>query len=892
MNMNRLLQFGIPPEVIEIWKKSESDSLLPVQAMAVNQYALFEAENLLIQAPTSSGKTFIGEMAAIHTALRMKKVVYLVPLKALAEEKYLNFKKKYESYGLKVIISTRDHRHFDSDLEEGNFSIAFVVYEKLSQLLIRRPERIAELKLVVADELELLSDPERGAGVELLLTRLVQSDCRIIGLSAVIGYAERLATWMNAKLLRYERRPVELRFGVLHEGSFRYRTYNDFTESEERFGDADMGEDSMWGMLSATVTTLASRGESCLIFVKAKHEARHGATMLANIVSEQADEQSIDSLKKLEATSAREILIDTLSSGVAFHSADLMPEERRIVEQGFRGRRFKILVSTSTLAVGLNMPSCNVFIATDKWCYEKNFGMPWKAPILRSEYENMGGRAGRLGTGLPFGRSIILAPSAYDAETLWRRYVEGEREAIQPRLCTESLQDAMLSLVSSSECQTEEALRVFFDQTISGQWVWQEQYTEEEIEQQMRTALCQTIDAGMLTRDEETNRLRATPMGIAVASKGIALSTARAIETWIMNSQYREWDDLDALVAFSLTEDGRTYGVSLYSWEFDQQIYFNEIREHMSDYAHLNDVPLSQICNDISHIYFEDVRGLKVALMMQAWIGGDSMLHIEERYHTMAGQILMAVRQLAWLIDAAAAIATAVGATRDCLERLNQLAFRVVNGVSRDAFPLASIVGPDTSRQALTALAAQGLHTPQALVDVSAGVLEAWMSKEEAKTLRTNAFRVVGKQQNPDATENAGLEKKMNRERLVLTVDPARPDQIRLAGNRVPLQDKQFRLISLLAENVGSCVSYDQIYDDLWGAIIVEQNQIHFQKRKLKKAIIKYAPEFESIITTVPKRGFLLDLSPDQVEVIGSTGTERQLVLGEQESTQELVNSI
>ena len=81
MNMNGLLRYGIPPEIINIWKASESDYLLPVQAMAVGQYGLFENHNLLIQAPTSSGKTFVGEMAAIQTALRRKKVIYLVPLR-------------------------------------------------------------------------------------------------------------------------------------------------------------------------------------------------------------------------------------------------------------------------------------------------------------------------------------------------------------------------------------------------------------------------------------------------------------------------------------------------------------------------------------------------------------------------------------------------------------------------------------------------------------------------------------------------------------------------------------------------------------------------------------------------------------------------------------------
>lgn len=90
----------------------------------------------------------------------------------------------------------------------------------------------------------------------------------------------------------------------------------------------------------------------------------------------------------------RDLLMETLEQGVGFHSADLTFDERRVVEHGFRNRQFKVLISTSTLAVGLNMPSCNVFISPDKWCYEKDFGMPWKTPILRSEYENMGGARG------------------------------------------------------------------------------------------------------------------------------------------------------------------------------------------------------------------------------------------------------------------------------------------------------------------------------------------------------------------------------------------------------------------------------------------------------------------------------------------------------------------
>jgi helicase len=125
---------------------------------------------MVIQAPTSSGKTFIGEMAAVRAALNRKKAVYLVPLKALAEEKYRDFTEKYGSYGIRVIVSSRDFREFDADLEKGDFSIAIVVYEKMAQLFARRPERFEEVTLVIVDELEMLADEKRGQTLELLLT--------------------------------------------------------------------------------------------------------------------------------------------------------------------------------------------------------------------------------------------------------------------------------------------------------------------------------------------------------------------------------------------------------------------------------------------------------------------------------------------------------------------------------------------------------------------------------------------------------------------------------------------------------------------------------------------------------------------------------------------------
>ena len=99
----------------------------------------------------------------------------------------------------------------------------------------------------------------------------------------------------------------------------------------------------------------------------------------------------------------------------------------------------------------------------------------------------------------------------------------------------------------------------------------------------------------------------------------------------------------------------------------------------------------------------------------------------------------------------------------------------------------------------------------------------------------------------------------------VLIVDDKSPGQIVLDGVSVRLQEKQYRLIRLLASAPGECVPYERIYRTLWGNTIVETNQIHFQKRRLLEAMAEHVPDRANLISTVPKRGFTLNLLADDV---------------------------
>jgi helicase len=220
--------FGIHPKFLEIWQEAGQEELLPIQEEAVKRGKVLEGNNVVIFSPTSSGKTFVGEMAAVRVAQNLRRVLYLAPQKALAEEKFEDFQAKYAGFGMRVVISTRDRKEYDSAIHRGDFHIAVVVFEKMQSLLVANPALLQNVGLVVVDELQMVGDQSRGAGLEILLTKLIiaESKPQIVGLSAVLGNAADLADWLGAILCESRKRPVDLRRGVLHDGVFRYVEQN------------------------------------------------------------------------------------------------------------------------------------------------------------------------------------------------------------------------------------------------------------------------------------------------------------------------------------------------------------------------------------------------------------------------------------------------------------------------------------------------------------------------------------------------------------------------------------------------------------------------------------------------------------------------------------------
>lgn len=214
------LSARIPPDLLKVLS-SEISELRPAQEKAIKA-GLLEGKNILVCTPTSSGKTLIAELAMVTEILRSKaKAIYIVPLKALANEKYNDFRKRYGGF-LKVALSIGDLDASDSYLID--YDIIITVSEKLDSLIRHYSPWISMVRVVVIDEIHLLNDSDRGPTLEILITILRQllKDVQIVALSATIGNPDELAEWLGAVLVQDSWRPVPLKKGIYFAGEIEF----------------------------------------------------------------------------------------------------------------------------------------------------------------------------------------------------------------------------------------------------------------------------------------------------------------------------------------------------------------------------------------------------------------------------------------------------------------------------------------------------------------------------------------------------------------------------------------------------------------------------------------------------------------------------------------------
>nr|WP_141564024.1 DEAD/DEAH box helicase [Methanotorris formicicus] len=339
--------------VFEVLRENGIKELRPPQKKVVERGLLDKDKNFLICIPTASGKTLIGEMVLINHLLdenktpTNKKGLFIVPLKALASEKYDEFRRKYEKYGLKVALSIGD---YDEKEYLSKYNIIITTAEKLDSLMRHNIDWLDYVYVAIVDEIHMINDEKRGGTLEVLLTKLKNLNVQIVGLSATIGNPEELAEWLNAELVIDNWRPVELRKGIFFQNKI---IYSD-RECKEL---PNFSNNQMLNL----VLDCVKEGGCCLIFCNSKNGAVNEAKKL-NLKKYLSNNEKYE-LQKLRdeilsilepPTETCKALAECVEKGVAFHHAGLTYEHRKIVEEGFRNKLIKVICCTPTLCLNAN----------------------------------------------------------------------------------------------------------------------------------------------------------------------------------------------------------------------------------------------------------------------------------------------------------------------------------------------------------------------------------------------------------------------------------------------------------------------------------------------------------------------------------------------------------
>jgi helicase len=895
MKVETLEAYNVPADILAVWRAQVGAALLPVQERAVKEFGLFADGNLIVFSPTSSGKTFIGEMAAAKAARGNTKVMYLVPQKALAAEKFEELSRRYEPVGIKVVVSSRDRREHDDEIERGDFHIAIVVFEKLQALLVAKPQLMAAVGLVVVDELQMITDKDRGPTLELLLTklRISSSKPRIIGLSAVLGRAQSLADWLGARLLVDARRPVDLRKGVICRGEFRYQEHNSGKLGVETF--ADFRSQKRDELLLAVVEELVRRGEQVLAFVPDRATTVLFARVLSQRLTPGSATTAAEELRQQEETLARQALLDVIGSGVGFHNSDLSPEEREIVERSFRAGGIRALFSTSTLAVGMNLPVKNVVLDHQRWEYMRRYGRWALQDVSRSEYENMSGRAGRLSLINDFGRSILVTYSPFEADVWLRHYAAGDFEEIRPTLADAPLENHVLDLMACGLASSRAELEDMLLSSFTGWAHWAQKISRDDFSQALTKAVASGLGGGLL-RAVENDRLEVTAVGRACAAKGIGVATGAALANWVKEANAATVDDLEALLTVSASPAGGDIYVNLprdQRWAAD---YRGQLLARAAAAGASSRPIFADVAANLQSLEYDFTKAIKKALLMADWIAEVPTQDLEGRYQTWAGAIRRIGEEFGWLVDALAGVARASGWSDGRSRALDVLANRLAHGVKPDALPLARLRAPGVGRAMLRRLADAGFSDREDLRSAGreavAGVLKhkaaaisLWAAVTTGVKNTTASVRALGGASHAaDAVTPDSLAGEPQGPALVVDL---RSRRVTYRGHPIPtkpphhLRRGSVLALAVLASHAGEVVTMPDLAAGMRklgrsGQRIVtpESREIRYQViRPFRRALAGLVEdgEIESLVESVPGVG--LRLSPTGgAQVVGAGG--------------------
>ncbi|MCI4343494.1 MAG: DEAD/DEAH box helicase [Thermoplasmata archaeon] len=638
-------------------------SLYPPQVAALGP--VLAGESLLLACPTASGKSLVAYLALLRATRAHRTGLYLVPLRALAQEKAEELE-RFSELGLKVGLSTGD---FDLSAEKlDRLDVLVATSEKADGLLRRGSPWLDRLGVVVADEVHLLRDPERGPTLEVSLTRLRRKypDLQVVALSATVGNSVEVADWLGARHVASDFRPVPLKLGVYSDGRI---TFTDLSTREI----GPPGE-----AVPRLVRSVIEDGGQALVFVNSRRASEQVAESLIPIVrpllSGAERERArfwTESLGQAsdEDTQGMRRLHGLLPNGVGFHNASLTNPERRVVEQAFRERTVKVLVATPTLAAGINLPARRV-IVRDTSRYEGRLGM--QMPIPAGEIHQMLGRAGRPRFDSS-GEALLLARTVDDEERLLDDYLSAPPEDVVSRLAAEpALRMHVLALVASGAVRSPAELTSFFAATFYGRTL-----PLVELETKVRNVRRFLEENELLTPGLQ---LEATRFGRLTSELYLDPLTAVVLRQ-VLERAPLGVKPFALLAAIASTPDLPP----LYLRRGEEADLMGRFTDEVEEMLVKPDEPPLHLDLDGT------LAALKTASVLEDWIDEVPIVELSERWAIGAGDLRSKVEDAEWLLFGAGRLATVF--QRRLGRALDDLATRVRYGAREELLDLVRLRG-------------------------------------------------------------------------------------------------------------------------------------------------------------------------------------------------------
>ncbi len=681
--------------------------LNPVQNEALKN-GLLSDHNLVVSSPTASGKTLIAEIAMLDTARKGKKAIYLVPLVALAGEKYRAFKRKYEPFGLKIALSVGDYDSNDPWLK--NYDIIICSNEKLDSLIRHGADWLKDVGLVVVDEIHMIGDSSRGPTLEIVITKLREmTNPRFIALSATIKNSDEIAEWLDAKLVKSQWRPVKLYEGVAFDERINFPEWRDYKIDG--------------GIEEGIVKNTMELGKQVIFFLSSRKNAESLAERLSHILKPKEDEKralkriSEEILHSLDVpTQQCKKLSSCILNGVAFHHAGLVSRQKELVEETFRKGLIKVICATPTLAMGVSLPAFRVVVRDIKRYYP-GVGMVY-IPVL--EYKQLVGRAGRPEFN-EHGEGIIVARNEREVERLVNQYVFGEPEEIYSKLALEpALRTHVLSLICDGTCRSREDFEKFFSKTF---------YTYQtgslyDVMDRIEDILEDLRDWNFI------DGFKPTTLGRRISELYIdPLSAHRMIEGIKGLGSFNELSFLH--IISNTIEMSPRLRVSDKEYEEVSELLFDS-----KDY-----LP-KPIPNEWDIEFESYIESFKTALLFADWINEKTEEELLEKYNVTPGELRNRLTIADWLLYACEEILKILGKI-EMIATVRKLRLRMKYGVKDDLLELVKVKG--IGRVRARKLADNGIKTIKQLRRVPLSYLEELLGSKIANSIKREVEKLSNK---------------------------------------------------------------------------------------------------------------------------------------------------